>query len=214
MSKLVYLALGALVSVGIVSCDDSAKLASQVEGVWSGNTTVISAKEKHHKDKPHTNDAQPMGAKINSVAPSFTFTPDASVKNGGQLSFSGVYSVSQAVSSQSVDVPFDATADVKVSAKGTWNAQDDDEILVTIDASSVNVTVDPASVALGYAVLTDKPVSELDSLKAQILPNIDTSFTEEVRKRVVSLHKLDDIKIQGTTMTLEIGKTDFTLNKQ
>ncbi|MDE5797130.1 MAG: hypothetical protein K2H75_08450, partial [Muribaculaceae bacterium] len=96
----------------------------------------------------------------------------------------------------------------------TWTAQDDDEIIVTIDPSSINATVDPASVALGYAVLTDKPVAELDSLKAQILPNIDTSFTDEVRKRVTALHKLDDIKIQGTTMTLEIGKTDFTLNKQ
>lgn len=213
MSKLGYLALGALVSVGIVSCDDSAKLASQAEGVWSGNTTVLSAKE-HHKEKQNNNPAQPMGAKINSVTPSFTFTPDASVKNGGKLNFSGVYSVSQAVSSQSVDVPFDATADVKVNANGTWTAQDDDEIIVTIDASSVSVTVDPASVALGYAVLTDKPVAELDSLKAQILPNIDSSFTEEVRKRVTSLHKLDDVKIQGTTMTLEIGKTDFTLNKQ
>lgn len=214
MSKLVYLALGTVMSVGIVSCDESAKLASQAEGVWSGTPTVLSSKEGHHKEKHNDNSAKPMGAKINSVAPSFTFTPDPSVKNGGKLDFSGVYSVSQAVSSQSVDVPFDATADVKVSAKGTWMAQDDDEIIVTIDPSSVSTTVDPASVALGYAVLTDKPVAELDSLKAQILPNIDASFTDEVRKRVTALNKLDDIKIKGTTMTLEIGKTDFTLSKQ
>ena len=213
MSKLVYLVLGALVSVGIVSCDESAKLASQAEGVWSGTTTVLSKKD-HHKDKHHANAPQPLGAKVNSIKPSFTFTPDASVKNGGKLSFSGVYSVSQPVSSQSVEVPFDATADIKVSANGTWMAKDDDEIIVTIDTSSVNTTIDPASVSLGYAVLTDKPVAELDSLKAQILPNIDASFTQEVRNRVTSLHKLDDIKIQGTTMTLEIGETDFTLNKQ
>lgn len=218
MSKLVYLALGALVSAGIVSsCSEDARLASKIEGVWSGNVTALVKgdhhKEDHHKGKP-ADAPHPMGAKINSIAPSFTFSPDASVKNGGKLNFSGVYSVSQPVSAQSVDVPFDATADVKVTASGTWTAKDDDEIIVMIDASSVSTTVDPASVTLGYAVLTDKPVSELESLKAQIMPNINTAFAAEVSKRVTSMHKLDDIKIKDKTMTLEIGDTDFVLNKQ
>lgn len=211
MSKLVYLALGAMVSVGIVSCDKNAKLASEIEGVWSGNATVIS--KDSHKEK-QDNNAKPLGAKVNSITPSFTFTPDASVKNGGKLTFSGVYSVNQAVSSQSVDVPFEATANVRATGQGTWTAKDDDEIIVMMDASTISTTVDSASVALGYAVLTDKPVAELESLKEQILPNITTSFSAEVKKNVTSIHKLDDIKIKGSVMTLEIGKTDFTLNKQ
>ncbi|MDE5878205.1 MAG: hypothetical protein K2H47_12015 [Muribaculaceae bacterium] len=212
MSKLVYLALGALVSIGIVSCDENAQLASKIEGVWSGNATVLSKKDGNKEKQDNT--AKPMEAKINSITPSFTFTPDPSVKNGGKLTYSGVYSVSQPVSSQSVDVPFEATADVKVTGKGTWTAKDDDEIIVMIDASTVSTTVDTASVTLGYAVLTDKPVTELEALKEQILPNINSSFSAEVQKRVTSIHKLDDIKIKGSEMTLEIGKTDFTFNKQ
>lgn len=207
MKKAIYLAAAAVITAGLASCNENARLASEVEGIWSGNTTNISKKHSKH------NNAVP-GAEINSVAPSFTFTQDQSVKNGGKLLYSGVYSVSQAVNSTTVNVPFEATANVKATASGTWTAKDDDEIVVTIDPSSVNATIDPASVSLGYSVLTDKPVSELDSLKAQILPNIQTSFSAEVLKSVTDMRKLDDIRIKANTMTLEIGHTDYTLTKQ
>lgn len=212
MNKFLSLAVVGLAIAGLASCNENARLASQVEGIWSGSTTVV--KDGNNKGKKHGPEMQPLGASVQSVTPSFTFTKDASVKDGGKVLYSGVYSMTQAVTSSFVDVPFEATANVKATASGTWTAKDDDEILLTIDPSSITAEIDPASVSLGYSVLTDKPVSELDSLKAQILPNLDTNFKAEIVKRVTALRKLDDIKIKSSTMTLEIGHTDYTLTKQ
>ncbi len=212
MKKMIYTAVAGLMVAGLASCNENAKLASQVEGIWSGNTTELVKKDKKKNADKGQN---PVGAKINSMTPSFTFTKVDSVKNGGKVVYSGVYSVSQAVSSQAVDVPFEATASVKAVAEGTWTATGDDKIMLTINQSSVKTEIDPASVSFGYAVLTDKPVSELDSLKANLLPNLEVSFGAEVQKNVAMMKKLDDIKFpQAGTMTLEIGKTDYTLTKQ
>lgn len=210
-----YLAVAGLLTAGLASCNENAKLASAVEGVWSGNETQIVKKDGKKHDKHGKPENANIGASINSVTPSFTFAKDVNVKDGGKVTYTGVYSISQAVSSQSVDVPFEATANVKATAEGTWTATDDDEIMLTIDQTSVKTEIDPTSVSFGYAVLTDKPVSELDSLKANLLPNLEISFGAEVQKRVAMMKKLDDIKFPQTgTMTLEIGKTDYTLTKQ
>ena len=49
------------------------------------------------------------------------------------------------------------------NASGTWMAKDDDEIAVTLDATNANITVDPSSLTLGYATLTDTPATELET---------------------------------------------------
>lgn len=210
MNKTLTLAVAGLCALGLASCNEEAKLASQVEGIWSGTTTQMNQGKKQKGG-----DASAItGATVNSVTPSFTFTPDESVKNGGKVIYSGVYSISQPVNSATVGVPFKVTANVKTTASGTWQAVDDDEITVTFDATSVNTTLDPQSVAFSYAELTDKPVSELDSLKANLLPNLEISFGGEIQKRVASIKKLDDVKVRDNSMTLEIGKTDYTFTKQ
>ena len=202
--------LAGLLVVGLASCNENAKLASEAEGIRSGNATVLNKKENQKHDK----NGEVTSPVVESVTPSFTFTKVESVKNGGKVIFSGVYAISQSVSSTAVDVPFQASANVKATATGNWVATDDDEIKVTFDPATVSTTLDPESITFGYAVLTDKPVSELDSLKAALIPNLDKSFGAEVQKRVASIKELDDIKISGTTMNLEINKTDFTLTKQ
>lgn len=211
MKKIFYIAAVGLLTAGLASCNENAKLASQVEGVWSGNVTELVKKDGKKNKETNVSGA----ATVNSITPSFTFAKDVNVKDGGKVTYTGVYSISQAVSSQVVDVPFEATANVKATAEGTWTAIDDDEIMLTIDQTSVKTEIDPSSISFGYAVLTDKPVSELDSLKANLLPNLEISFGAEVQKRVAMMKKLDDIKFPQTgTMTLEIGKTDYTLTKQ
>ena len=148
-----------------------------------------------------------------TVTPTLAFVKDKST-NGGSFTYSGVYSVTQPVFAATVKVPFQATATVNVTAKGMWTADEDDEINVVVEPTSVTATVDPSSIVLAYSVLTDEPVAALDSLKTQLTPNIDQNFSNAVAQKVGKMKKFDDVKIVGNTMTLEMGDTDFTFTKQ
>ena len=62
-------------------------------------------------------------------------------------------------------------------AAGTWMADDDDDIAVTLDDSKTVVKVDPSTLTLNYATLTDASVAELDTLKGKVANNIAAAVT-------------------------------------
>ena len=93
-------------------------------------------------------------------------------------------------------------------------AKDDDEIAVTLDATNANITVDPSSLTLGYATLTDTPATELETIKARVQGNVATAVSQAMRQRMSRLHEFDDIKITGTSMKMEIGKTKLIFTRQ
>jgi hypothetical protein len=154
----------------------------------------------------------PMGGQM-TVTPTLTFVKDKA-SNGGTFTYNGVYSVTQPVFTETVQVPFQATATVNVSAKGVWTSDEDDEINVVIEPSSVTATVDPTSIVLSYSVLTDQPAASLDSIKNQMAPNISQNFSNAVAQKVSKIKEFDDVKIVGNTMTLEMGNNNFTFTKQ
>ncbi len=150
-----------------------------------------------------------------TCTPTFTFTLEKGT-NGGNLAISAQYTVAQPVfTKDETAAPVKATISGTATASGTWMAKDDDDITVTLDPAKTNVTVDPASLKLDYAVLTDRPASELDSIKANIAANIEPQVKSMLQERISNLRKFDDVKfINPTTMKMEVGHAKITFTKE
>lgn len=224
MKTKILIGIAALATIGLTACDESAKLAGEVEGTWTAPKTEMASVRKDHKEntdkegKDHRGgrpDGKPDMKPTLSCAPTITFVRTQGT-NGGTLTISANYEVTQGVNVTDtvLTVPVKATVSGTVTADGTWQAKDDDEIVVTLDASKTSVTVDPASLALSYATLTDASASGLETLKEKVAGNISSAVVPMLQHRIGQLRKFDDVRIAGNTMTMEIGKTKLNFSKK
>lgn len=221
--KKIMIIFAVLAILGLTACDNAAKLAGEVEGAWTAPKTDMAFVKKDHKEKPHKDDkdskegkgARPEMKPTMACAPTITFTRTQG-SNGGDISIFGNYEVTQGVSVTDtvMPAPVKATVSGMVTASGTWQVKDDDEIIVTLDPSKTVVKVDPASLKLDYAMLTDAPASRLESLKQNVANNVVSTVTPMLQQRISQIRKFDDVKITGNTMKLEIGKTKFNFTKK
>lgn len=216
MKTTFLLGISLLSIVCLTSCDEASKLASAVEGKWqSPMTEVISKKQKDHKEEIHDNAVKQEKSISMSCAPSITFTRTQDSK-GGDIRIAGQFEMTHTVTltDTTLSAPVNAIVSGTIVASGTWTAHDDDEIIVALDQSKTDVTVDPASLKLEYAALTDADASKLDSLKARIAPNINSVVIPAIKQKISSVTEFDDVKVTGNTMKLEIGKTKLNFTKE
>lgn len=209
-------------ALGMTSCDNASKLAGNIEGVWQGETVSMSHGHPGHGDRDEDHgqrhgdrDAQGRIAPVEmTCAPTLTFTRDAST-NGGNITISADYTISQGVATTVTTLPVKASVSGTATAQGTWTAKDDDEILVTLDPTKTDVRVNPTSLAISYGVVTDSPVSLLDSIKPNVAPGIESQVRSILESRISRLRKLDDVKFYtDNTMKLEIGHQKVTFTKR
>ena len=223
MKTKLLLGVAIIAALGLSSCDDASKMAGKITGTWQGEKISMdkSGKPGEHKDikdgdKKDRKDGHDRMAQVEmTCVPTLTFTRDAST-NGGNVTISAAYTVSQGVATtESVSLPVKATVSGTATAQGTWAAKDDDDIIVTLDPTKTSVTVDPSTLALSYAVLTDSPASQLDSIKSGVAANIETQVKGMIEGRISKLRKFDDIKfINDNTMKLEVCHRKVTFTKK
>lgn len=226
MKAKFLLGVAMVAALGLSSCDDASRLAGKIAGTWQGEAISMdkNGKADTHKDKKNHHDGdrknhhegqdQPVPVEM-TCTPTLTFTRNAST-NGGDLSITADYTVSQGVvTTEAMDSPVKATVSGTATAAGTWTAKDDDEIIVTLNPAMTSVTVNPSTLELNYAVLTDSPASQLDSIKSSVAANVDVQVKSIVEQRISKLRKFDDIKfIDDNTMKLEIGHRKVTFIKK
>ncbi len=223
MKAKFLIGIAALATIGFTACDKSAKLAGDVEGTWTAQKTEMFF-EKGHKEKPYNEGRDQKGHRPDGkqgmrptmeYAPTITFTRTQGT-NGGTLTISANYEVTQGVNviDTVLTVPVKASVGGTVTAAGTWQAKDDDEISVILDASKTSVTVNPSSLTLNYATLTDAPASGLETLKKNVANNIASTVTPMIQHHIGQIRKFDDVKVVGNTMTMEIGKTKLKFSRK
>lgn len=196
--KKFLLGLLAVSALGLQSCDDSAKLAENIEGTWSG------APE-------HLIDTSASSASIIDTY-TFTHTPDT---KGGNITITSVISVTgQIDGSQAIVQPFSLSASGTASVQGTWEAIDDDEIAVAIDPKTLNVAIDPDAVVLSSSMLTGNTSAAVDSMKPALVNTIKAQVQQAVGNRYLSLKRLDDVEVKGPMLKYEIGKQHYTMSRQ
>lgn len=179
------------------ACESPTRLASKLEGTWStspqrfdkeivGQGTYIPVLEFSREDK------RPEGTVIISTQLSVTMPVNAPVDSMGAA-------------------PVSATAAGLATISGVWTADDDDQVKIALDPSTLDITMDPDVQFAIADVFTDY---DTDSV-SRVSPQVMRAFAEEARKGMTDvisrLNELDDIDFQSDVMfTAKLNETRLT----
>lgn len=146
------------------------------------------------------------------------FAPSQSDKKTGTADFSAVIELTQATTPApgSVDAVYETnvTATASISAKYVFEDDDDEDIILSFDPSSLKVDVDPAGVAFSENLLsqTERPV--LDSLTASTAEKWRVVLSGAIRDEFMKYNKIEDIKIHhDDMMSCEVAHRDLTFRR-
>ncbi|MDE6514267.1 MAG: hypothetical protein K2L05_08805 [Muribaculaceae bacterium] len=185
-----------LAATALTACDGAASLGRKIEGEWSGTPMRVDRK----------------------LADEMTMTPTFRFAKGGELTV-----VAQLAVMMPVNAPIDSLGTSAVSAtaagmatvRGTWRATDDDDIDLTFDMSTLDITMDPdvefelANVWTASDTPSTRTVSE--PVRRAFIKQMTEGMTNTLRK----LDDLDDVRVDksGTFMTAKFLKTKQTLSR-
>ncbi|WP_289869671.1 hypothetical protein [uncultured Duncaniella sp.] len=190
-------------ALALVSCNDNARLASEVQGAWTGtpenftDNSVVTA----------------------TILETFDFVSDGTViakgSHGGSVVIAGMITAStQVVADAGLVEPLSLTATAKSTISGTWTVIDDDEIALSLNLQSLAVDVDPSTLVVEGNVLTGNDTPKIDSIRPSVVATIGASMKRALENRYASFRHLDDVKVKGPLLKFEIGKMDCVFTRQ
>lgn len=194
--RLTVIAASAAALFALDSCDNR----PDIIGTWTGTSSRIETM---------------AGSSDADATFSFTFSaPDAKAESG-DVFISALIDGNQTrygSDSTTYDVSIAATATIK----GRWTYEDgeDDDLIIALDPSSLQVQVDPDGVAFVSDVMTDPHSPIIDSLSTVTTNEWQRTLTKAMSAKFGALQKISDIKIhKGEIMSCEISDRDFTFRK-
>lgn len=190
-------------ALALVSCNDNARLASEVQGAWTGtpenftDNSVVTA----------------------TILETFDFVSDGTViakgSHGGSVVIVGMITAStQVVADAGLVEPLSLTATAKSTISGTWTVIDDDEIALSLNLQSLAVDVDPSTLVVEGNVLNGNDTPKIDSIRPSVAATIGASMKRALENRYASFRHLDDVKVKGPLLKFEIGKMDCVFTRQ
>lgn len=201
MKGLIY-GLTLLGTLSLVSCDETARLAKDLPGSWTGTPENF------------TDNSYVTATTIETM--DFSNNPELVAKGsrGGALIVVGMLSANtQIVGEVGLVEPLGLTVSGRSTINGTWTVIDDDEVAISLDPSTLAVSVDPDAVVVN-GVVTGINGPRIDSIKPSVAVSIAQSLKMALVNRYSSIRKLDDVKIKGPLMKFEIGHTDYVFTRQ
>ncbi len=199
MRTLVYgLALAA--TLGLQSCDGAARLAENVAGPWTGSPEVF-----YDDATSHT-----------TIVETYTFnlSDDKSNGAGGQLILTAQLASDGLVPGTDVNpAPREIEISARATATGSWQATDDDEIMITINTKSINVEVDPSDVVVSAQSESGEKAPVTGTATPMMIKQIQKQFAQALQIRYMAPIKLDDVKINANTMSYEINDLNYTMQR-
>ncbi len=196
MKRIFYMALPLLMLGALSSCDEKSRLASEIEGTWTGAPEQMTVTD----------------AASSSATRVITFTKgDKNMPS--TMSVDAMFSVEIALpATDGIVTPIAVTASGTAVIAGTWQPVDDDEIAVFLDRSTLEVSVDPDAVTLTASPLFASQ-SQVDSLKPAMTQAVKQHITSAMEHSVLDFNRIDDIKIKNNILSCEIGKKDLTFHR-
>lgn len=190
-------------ALALVSCNDNARLAIEVQGARTGtpenftDNSVVTA----------------------TILETFDFVSDGTViakgSHGGSVVIAGMITAStQVVADAGLVEPLSLTATAKSTISGTWTVIDDDEIALSLNLQSLAVDVDPSTLVVEGNVLTGNDTPKIDSIRPSVAATIGASMKRALENRYASFRHLDDVKVKGPLLKFEIGKMDCVFTRQ
>ncbi len=181
----------------MTACDTKAKLAESVQGKWTGNPEKM----------------LDTGAASASMVRTLEFTKGAA-DTEGSVTMTAMITVENTMqSNDSIVTPLQITASGVATITGVYQAKDDDELTISLDATSMNVNVDPDAVKLNYNIATATSAPLVEKLKPGAAILATQQINRAAQNAFSNITEIDDIKIEGPIMRCEINHTDLTFTK-
>ncbi len=181
----------------MTACDTKAKLAESVQGKWTGNPEKM----------------LDTGAASASMVRTLEFSKGAA-DTEGSVTMTAMITVENTMqSNDSIVTPLQITASGVATITGVYQAKDDDELTISLDATSMNVNVDPDAVKLNYNIATATSAPLVEKLKPGAAILATQQINRAAQNAFSNITEIDDIKIEGSIMRCEINHTDLTFTK-
>lgn len=106
--------------------------------------------------------------------------------------------------------PYQTSVSATATISGTWQwlEGEDDELALTFDPSTLDVSVDPQALEMRANVITDEQAPVLDSLRPQVASLYRADIEHAIRAHASAL-LLDDVKADGKQLTFEISDKKY-----
>ena len=179
------------------SCSDKAKLAEAIQGEWTGNPEKI----------------LDTGAADASMVRVLEFSP-GSADTEGNVTMTAMITVENTMPfNDSIVTPLQISASGTAVISGVYQVKDHDELIISLDVTSMSVTVDPDAVALNYNVLTQNSAASVDQLKPGATVLATQQINRAAQNAFSNITEIDDIHVKGNVMSCEINKRDLVFSK-
>lgn len=184
MKKLAIIGVLAVSALAFTSCDNR----PNVEGTWQGKI-----------------DCQIPGASTSSTNATYVFSQDGKVAASYTLDFT-----TPLPQIQDVVTPYEASVAASASIEGSWQyvKNEDDEIELSFDPSTLVVDIDPDALTMRANIITDEQSPKIDSLRPQIAARYQQDVATAIKANLSDL-KLDDVKVKNNRLKFEIKDVDY-----
>lgn len=198
-SKIFMMAAATIVAAtAMVSCDKKPEIA----GSWTCAPQRINNVE---------------GAFTASSIDVFNFANPVDNSQGGAVTISSMISAQQTVSgTPDLIEPYQETVAATATISGTWafREDDDDDVDIVLDYSTLKVNVDPAGVAFSQNYITGREQPQLDSLTASAVTRWQQTITEAMKPYYGKFSRFDDISVKNGIMRAEVNDVDLTFTSE
>lgn len=196
MKKSVFFMLAAAVAILLSSCSGREKLAQNLAGSWASAPAQLN-----------------VGAESSAtLMKTYQFTKDED-HPGGNVYINGLISITSSLTSgQGILPPTTFSASGTAAASGTWTANDDDEITIYIDPTTISVVVDPATILLPNFEGSE----DIMTYKNIVAQNVNERMKVLFTQNVVSIVDIDDIEFSKDKQTFkcEVNDRKYVLRRQ
>lgn len=200
MKKIMLPAVAAL-AIALAACNK----VPQIEGTW-----------QHPMENFGTTGQNIMagGLVSSQISPQLTFIPDKNDNHKGSITVNTEFNfVDRIAATPEIVMPYALSVSGTSSINGKYTVYDDDDIAVSFDKNSLKVNIDPKSVSYAENILDGQQAPELDS----IAPDLVSTFTQMLRPLLLGYYnkfnRIDDIKVKGNILELEIKDSEYVFQK-
>ncbi len=195
--KLKHLVVALAAIAGVSGCGDNLDV---LPGLWDGTPVMLGSQSQ-------MNSTATVSMEFNA-APGNTVTGDVTLRAFINMEEATVPQFDGMVESYALNVA--ATAMIN----GKYNIIDDDEVVLTLDPTTLTVHVDPDAVKYRSNVFTNEQRPIVDSLMPAAAEHLAAVIRPQISQEFYKYNRLDDVKIKdGAIMSCEIGDRDFTFRK-
>jgi len=192
-----------LAILGAITAISSCSKTDYVAGLWQGNP-------EHIVSIPSASDA--------TSTMTIDFAPRSDKKGQGQVDLNAVIEVQQAVVGPVAEMqsPYQANITATASISGYYAPEqgEDDDFILSLDASTLKVNVDPSGVVFVNDIASNVERPVLDSLTNATADQWRVIITKAIRDEFYKFSRIEDVKVHhGDMMSMEIDRHDKTFRR-